>query len=65
MLDKTYVSRDHFPIKTKIQWEDAYSYYYGAVNAETDESYPYQEVLKQKHSMEKYASKMKGFKKIQ
>ena len=57
MLDKTYVSRDHFPVKTKTQWEDAYSYY-GAVNVETDEPYPYQEVLKRKQSLEKYATKM-------
>ena len=62
MLDKTFVSRDYFPLKTKTQWEDAYSYYYGAVNVETDESYPYQEVLKRKHSLEKYATKMKGVK---
>jgi len=65
MLDHNYVSRDYFPIvKTKTQWESAYNYYYGSISAETDEPYPYPQVLKRKHSLEKYATKMK-FKKIQ
>jgi hypothetical protein len=38
MLDHTYVPRDKFPaITTKPQWEDAYSYYYGYLHAETGE----------------------------
>ena len=66
MLDKTFISRDYFPIvKTKTQWEEAYMYYYGALSTETDESYPHDQVMKRKHSLEKYATKMKGYKKIQ
>jgi len=66
MLDKTFVSRDHFPIvKTKTQWEEAYLYYYGSLSPVTDEPYPQAEVSKRKHSLEKYATKMKGYKKVQ
>ena len=60
MLDKTYLSRDHFPVvKTNTQWEDAYMYYYGSISPYTDEPYPREEVSKKKHSLKKYASKMK------
>jgi len=40
-------------------------YYYGYLSPETDEPYPQPEVAKKKHSLEKYATKMKGYKKIQ
>ena len=64
MLDHVYVPRDVFPsIKTKSQWEDAYSYYYGYMNAETGKNVPSDD--KKQASLKKYATKMKGFHMIQ
>jgi len=60
MLDKTFLSRDNFPVaKTKTQWEEAYMYYYGSISPYTNEPYPCKEVSKKKYSLEKYALKMK------
>lgn len=66
MLYKCYVPRSNFPaIKTKVQWENAYAYFYGSINAETGEDVPYENVLKKKFSPEKNSKKMKGLKAIQ
>jgi len=60
MLDHAYLPRYFFPIvKTKTQWEEAYLYYYGSLNPETDAPYSVEEVSKRKHSLEKYATTMK------
>lgn len=59
MLDHTYLPRNLFPKFTKIQWENAYSYYYGSLNLKTGERYPHEQVIKGKHSLEKYSTKMK------
>jgi hypothetical protein len=64
--EHNYVSRDKFPaIKNKSEWENAYMYYYGSINAESGEKNPYKLVLKKQLSLEKYAKKMKHFKMIQ
>jgi hypothetical protein len=64
--EHNYVPRTYFPaVKNKAQWENAYIYYYGSINAETGEKPPYDLVLKKKLSLEKYAKKMKHFKMIQ
>jgi hypothetical protein len=68
MLDSehNYVPRDKFPaVKTKEQWENAYIYYFGSIDAETGEKPPHDIILRKGLSLEKYAKKMKGFHMIQ
>jgi hypothetical protein len=68
MLDSehNYVPRTYFPaVKNKTQWENAYMYFYGHIDAKTGENPPHDIVLKKKLSLEKYAKKMKGFHMIQ
>jgi len=61
--DHTFVSRDKFPTTlNKSQWENAYSYYYGWLDPETDK--PMTQEEKKKVALKKYAKKMKGFKMI-
>jgi len=62
MLDHCFMPREIFPKLTKIQWENAYTYYYGHLNLDTDEPYPHPQVQKRKHSLEPYSTKMKKFK---
>jgi hypothetical protein len=64
--EHNYVPRSNFPaIKNKAQWENAYMYYYGSIDAQTGEKPPHDIILRKKLSLEKYAKKMKGFHIIQ
>jgi len=64
--EHNYVPRTYFPaIKNKTQWENAYMYFYGHIDAQTGENPPHNIVLGKKLSLEKYAKKMKGFHMIQ
>jgi hypothetical protein len=64
--EHNYVPRTYFPtVKNKTQWENAYMYFYGHIDAQTGENPPHDIVLKKKLSLEKYAKKMKGFHMIQ
>ena len=59
MLDHMYVPRSEFEIKmTPKMWEDAYSYYYGYIDAKIGKKGD------SNHSLEKKATKMKGFRTI-
>ena len=53
MLDHSFLPRDGFPKLTRLQSENAYMYYYGSLNLETDP-----QVMKCKHSLEPYSTKM-------
>jgi hypothetical protein len=59
MLDHTYVPRSAFPTLKPVQWEDAYSYYYGHVDPVTGK----QPNQSKNHGLEKQAKKMKGLRK--
>jgi hypothetical protein len=64
--EHNYVPRTYFPaVKNKAQWENAYMYYYGSIDAQTGEKPPHDLILRKKLSLEKYAKKMKGFHSIQ
>jgi hypothetical protein len=56
MLDYTYVPRSAFPTLKPVEWEDAYSYYYGHVDPVTGK----QPNQSKNHGLEKQAKKMKG-----
>ena len=54
--EHNYVPRTYFPaVKTRAQWENAYMYYFGFINAETGEKNP----RDHREPLEKYAKKMK------
>jgi hypothetical protein len=57
--DHTYIPRDKFPSNlTMTQWKNAYSYYYGHIDPETDT------IIDRKNVLQKFVKKMKGFKMI-
>jgi hypothetical protein len=62
--DHSYLPRDVFPANfTKVQWEDAYAYFYGWRDPVTDERRTNQE--RKKLALEHNAKKVKGYKLIQ